>query len=696
MEYYNDITKGFIVSRTQWFDIARQPDGRLTKVITVTSEESGYWIIAYAILVSMIFVAITKLVTSLVLTTFPLESRGNQYAMLVSFYNANSPTTAVSQTASYIRHALFNCRRGPRWAVDWPTVRSGLCLALLSLLMIGGSAAAKFLVSGKQLIVRRAARANPGAIFYPNLQSSTSNNNYILVQPVRAAAAYQALGRVSAAKAKIEQSVHVSSEATNTTDGPSLLFRWDYSVTGEDMGLQRAPHLTYSVSGQCQTRYDWLNTTLPNVDWYENFAPDPTMFDTASVDDERELPGWISILPKGNEANMSKINRGFEFAMVPNTSHRKSNFSNPDDIWYMTEENPKFGPSNATAKIKETQYQVRRGRPPLHCWQNDTWSMNGYTVYHVDRLADIPGLQLSTFIQVRVFRREFSSPIIMQVANLLGYSALESSLYSVANARMFSAQYANATRDLERLIQIGYVSTREVVRNLVLLYGSLADRADVSNLAKGPDGKVPSDTADFILESQNVAAMSVLTLIITPSVCVLLWIIVLFRGVTAHGRAKATNDGKVSQHNFRAIALQASQLYRYLDELANNGRPRWSGRTSMTPFIRDLPVREKTGEDGESPFVQPKLVRLDDPVENDNAPLLPTAADEKTPSAASIPTQPASPTIWSKLMFWRKPETPNARRYEIVMTRRWNPTEGREDGGKNHLTFEDVLKDLPL
>ncbi|KAI5846655.1 hypothetical protein BZA05DRAFT_132616 [Tricharina praecox] len=680
--YVEPAGQAFLTDRLSTFLIARPaPDGRMTRVIAVSSQEATNWIVAYAILVSMIFVALAKLTTSMALANFPLGSRGNQYVMLVSFYNANSPTTAVTQTINYIRQALFNCRRGSKWAVDWPTVRSGLCLVAVSLLMIGGSAAAKFLVSGNQLIVRRAARANPNVMFYPDLASSReSSDQWVTVQPVRAGAAFQALGRVAASQSRVQEVVHISSDIANTTDGPSLSFQWSYAITGEDMGLQRAPNLKYSVTGQCRTRYDWLNTTLPRFDVYPLFGIRGYDDATTLADGANGIPGWVNTFPHPNGLNLSRAaDHGYEFAMVPNTVYRSTNLENTDDIWYMTEDNPDYIPPNGTNQVVEiSPYRVRRGRPALQCWQNDTWSLGANSVYFVEDLKDLPGLQLSPFLRDIVFAREFGSPPLIQIGNNLGFARLQSSLYTNANRRNFNAHYSNTTRDLERLVQISFVSSREVVRNLVMLYSSLASQAEVRNVAADDNGQVPYDNADFIVESHDVAAMSVLTLTITPCVCALLWIIVLIRGKMDYSRAKARNDGAKSRHNLRAIALQASQLYRYLDEvLANEGEPRWSGRTSMTPFVKALPDPGGSSEaEHRSPFVQPKLVKI----QNTN---LPSSPNEKQGAASVAQTTPRS--FWSKLMFWKTDE--NTPAYEIRMTHQWEEV---------NLTFGDVLKDLTM
>lgn len=80
-------------------------------------------------------------------------------------------------------------------------------------------------------------------------------------------------------------------------------------------------------------------------------------------------------------------------------------------------------------------------------------------------------------------------------------------------------------------------------------------------------------------------------LLIAPSVCVLHWLVVLICGKMNYGGTKATDEGTVSRYNLHANALQASQPYRSLDEEVSKAGPRWSGRTSMAPFITDLPKR---------------------------------------------------------------------------------------------------------
>ena len=654
MDSYSE--PAFLTSRTQWFQIAR-PDGRLTTVIAVSSEESKYWIVAYGILVGMNFAAIAKLATSLVLASFPLGGSGNLCAMLVSFCNANSPTTAIIQIAQYIRHVLFPYRRRNGRAVDWPTVRSGLCLVFLSLSMVGSWATAKFLVSGNTLIVRRAARVK---IFYPSPACPGSLDQFVEVQSVRTAAALQAVSRVSTAKEMMSEGVHTSFTITNTTDGPSLSFRWDYSLTGMDMGLLEAPNLKYSVSGQCDTRYNWLDTTQPNRDIYLNFG-DRMLADEANFD-EGDRPPWVSVFPRSRALALSKTNHGYEFSMTPKTVYRASSYSNPDDIWYMTEENPGF--SNETGLVV-WPYRVRRGRPSLHCWQNDTWSMNGITVYSVDNLKDIPGLQLSTFLRDTVFPREFAVPPIVPISNHLGYAALESSTYVSPNEGYISAQFASAAGDLGRLAGVSFVWSREVVRDLL----SVSSLFAVQTI-------VPIEAAEFIAESPNVAALSVLTLVTTPSVCVLLWLIVLICGKMGYGRAKAPNYRVVSRYHLSTTTLAP----RYYEEVSSNGRPKWSRRTSMTPFIKVLPEPDDTNDQSCS-FIQPKLVRLndDDSVQDENAQQTTNEKDHVASFTQSQGDQPER-SFWSKLMFWKMPETPKAHRYEIAMTRQWIPTEGRQRG----------------
>lgn len=615
--YIKPVNDTYQVSRLKWFEMPLT-DGSSRWVIAVKTTEAQYWIIAYSILVGMIYSALTKLMTVLVLALYPEAGGANLQAMLVAFYNnSNSATTALS---SMLNFALQSLKSEPRvepkkkrigwwcclsvlcywkfpdkaYKVNWMTLRYCSILAGACFCLIAGDVVSKFVVSGSRLIVRHASRANPSAIYYPNMALNV--NALEIFQPLRAAAAMQSAGRVEAAKGLIDNMTDIKSIHYRDDLGrPNIALNFSYSITGIDMGLQLTPNLTYTVKGWCRTEYSWVNTTynssFPDRDFYPLWGSTWDLLADVQAEKESLFPIWVNVVPRYTTGDIPKMQGGDEYALVPGVSHRQSLTPNNDDPWYLTEKTGRNSTSNADIK----DYQVRRQRPPVHCWQNVTWSLKGKTVTHVDYLDELPGLRISPLVR-SIFRRDFVSPTLIQVANNLGYAALASSMLNmVVNKHEIVANRCNVTKDLERLIQISFVYSRDAIRNVVLLYSSQRKTLGLPNLAAGPDGRVPDENGDFILESKDVAALAVSTLLAVPSVCAILWITVF--ALSIKWDKIGSNSGYASRLNFRRIALQASQLYRYLDEELT-GLRRWSGRLS-TPYINSIDVRTKEGEASE-------------------------------------------------------------------------------------------------
>jgi len=564
-------------------------NGSSQQVVVVSAQEARYCIVAYTILVGWIFAAVAKLVTALVLAFFPLGRNGNLYVMLVAYYNADSPLTALGKISQFATKALFDSKHEERgWAINWSTIRWWSILSSIAGLLFAVDNLLKFQVNGGQLIVRNAARVNPGAIYYPLLPTPESpdyNIAYELVQPIRAAAAFQAAGRVAGAKDKVQERVKSSSIISMDDFGrPTLEFSYSYHINGSEMGLQLTPLLKYSVDGTCRTEYSWVSTThrTDDYDYYPLWgSSDNRTWAKIPFDLQAQFPPWINTIPKPKEMVHGP---GSEFAIVPSISHRNSRTLKTNDPWYLTEEIPTPSLDNS-----DLQHRVRRGRPPFYCWQNTTWSLANRKTANVSDLNSLPGMRLSTFLQ-DVFEREFSMPPFIQLANNLGYAALSSSMDTMVAAPRIAARQCSAQKDLERLAQISFVSSRDVVRNIVLQYSSLRNATELGNIAADKSGTVPYENADFILESKDIAALSFSTLVCIPVVCVVSWLVVGFLELLI-GRMASNDDESqisryISQYNLRAIGFSAPHLYRFLDEEICRER-KWSGRTS-TPYIKDI------------------------------------------------------------------------------------------------------------
>ncbi|KAF8252052.1 hypothetical protein K440DRAFT_636234 [Wilcoxina mikolae CBS 423.85] len=592
MDFYNQPFKDtYRLQKSPTFQIARGAgwrNGSLTTVISVSATESSLWLVAYTIILASTFAALASLVTSLVLAFAKLRGRGNRHVMLAAFFNSESQLTAACQMLEYAYLAVRHSRKDKLPKTNRDTLRFALILASIAVANLLIAQATKFVVV-TQLVVRPAARVNPDILFYPNVskisKESGNDNLFQILQPLRAAALTQAVGRAEATKDKLGHRISIVTETGLSNSRPTLKFSYNYTITGEDLGLQLANMLEYSVVGQCESKYDWVRAPNSSVDVYGvwgNFSEKNQAFTTIGLDEEARYPPWLKIIPGGVGGGDDK--NGYQFTIVPFTTRRQSAFNNTRDPWYLTEANPK---PQLTNDNLNTTYRVQQGRPPMFCWQNDTYSLGKQRVKDVTQLKNLTGLRLSKFLRDSVLRRELRPPPIIQIGNNLGYFSTSSSVYSaVTSTKSINATRCNTTEDLTRLVHISYVSSREIVRNTALLLSPLAAKLNLSdsNAAFDDTGKIPYENGDFVLESKDVVALSVPVLITVPCICLFLWMIVSIRIYC--GMVKAKNTGALSEHNLRVIGFQATQLYRYLDEQIS-GVKKYSGRTG-TPFIRDI------------------------------------------------------------------------------------------------------------
>jgi len=396
MDFY-DIPGIYVLDRYKWFDLPRE-DGSFVKVIAVSSKESIFWIIGYAIMVALIFAAVSRLVVDLVLTFLPLKGSVNRVVMLVAFYNANNPTTAILLMIDYCRRALFNATIGNQHTVDRSTLRCALALMVTAVTLITATTTAQFLVSGQQLIERHAARVYP---FYPNFVNSFMGVQLAgQLKPIRAAAALMSLGRFETSRKHLQEKVQVGSEELPRDDGRRMIrFNYSYTINGYDMGLQNAAGLKHGVTGSCTTNYSAYREVSDRDRWiiWPNY-PDSYM-----QMDEQLMPPFIAdnILPLGIQTNASIIKDGFIFSFTPHTAFRLSITEYFDDPWYSTERNPDY---NATDTVGRYAFggmlRVKRGRPILNCVQRDSYTLGNsdQIVHNVYDLKKLQGLKLSELL----------------------------------------------------------------------------------------------------------------------------------------------------------------------------------------------------------------------------------------------------------------------------------------------------------
>ncbi|KAF8244534.1 hypothetical protein K440DRAFT_13587 [Wilcoxina mikolae CBS 423.85] len=597
----------YITDRYRWFTIPQNSTPPIPRLIVpVSQRESVIWVVTYTILVGFVFAAMTRLMAGLVLAYFTLGRSGTRHAMLVAFINTvNNPSTAAKVMFDYFTQSLSSSRRKGKHATDWSALGGSLLLFGMAGAMVSGGIITKYLLGGQALVVFNSAPVNPAAIFYPVGIENYDARNLSDIAPeafrslkrVRNAAIYQAIGRQEAAKGQLDKRVTVNTTKTFGNHGMEVRFEYHYNLTGFEMGIRDAPELLYAVSGHCSTAYDGVvqvdNSSLANstrafIDRYPYFGDAADANAVVLLEDQFTAP-FASVDTDTDTAGLKNNVRygGYRFSITPHTAYRFSHSPNDNDTWYQTEKNPNIGktwPQNYP-------YRVKRFRPPLHCTQNDTYSHGGVTVNHVTKLNTLPKLKMSFFLRNIVFGREFGSPIFLLLTSNANYDALESSTYFDANQRGFDAQYASIEADLKRLVYIAFTYSREVVRNTVLLYPTLNNEG-LKNVAQNGTDRVPDAYADIFLDTREVAALDVRVMVATPSVMIILWLLVFVWSKMTSPKANVINHGFRSRHTMRGTALKAVQLYRYLDEEISGTR-KWSGRLSETPYIRDLDDEEE-------------------------------------------------------------------------------------------------------
>jgi hypothetical protein len=599
MDFYSTPSKNtYIVNRYQWFTIPRNTN-QAVLVVPVSQEEAVIWVVTYTILVGLIFAAMTRLMAGLVIAFFDLGQSGTRHAMLVAFINTvNNPSTAAKLMFDYAIQSVFRSKRGSKRTIDRSALRGSLLLFGMAGAMVSGGIITKYLLGGQRLVIFHAAPVNPGAMFYPvSTEGDINAGNkdkltaeaFTSLKRVRSSAIYQAIGRQEVVREELDKRVTLKTTTTSGDRGLEIRFEYHYNLTGFEMGIRDAPGLQYNVSGHCNTAYDGVfqfdtsanGTAL--IDQYPYFGNRNDMNEVVLNEEQFTAP-FGSVDTDTDQAGLDKSMQdgGYRFSIIPHTAYKFSLSSNDNDPWYQTEDNPNIG----TNWPYDSPYRVKRYRPPLYCTQNDTYTHEGVTVNHVDKLYTLPKLKMSYFIRALVFSREFGAPVFLPIMANVNHAALASSVFFDTNQRNFEAQYASITEDFKRLTYIAFTYSREVVRNTALLYPTL-DNSNLENVAKNGTDAVPAIFADIFIDTPNVAALDVRVMVATPCVTIVLWFLVFVWSKVTNPKAGVRNHGFRSRHILRSTALQAVQLYRYLDEQIS-GKRKWSGRLIQTPYIRDL------------------------------------------------------------------------------------------------------------
>lgn len=682
----------YLTSLTKWWRLPHE-NGGTTLVVSVSSKTAGLWIVAYTILVTLIFMAACKLATAVVLTYFKLGNSGNRHAILVAYYNAGAPSTTIPLMLGYLQNALGRCKKNNKWAVDWDAVWASFGLFFLAFSLLSGNVLTKFLLGGKGLVVGNVAQASPAAVFYPRFKAiedgagnfAVGTSEVFALKSLLPLAVSQAVARKTNAEKYLE--TRIDYKETRLLDGRGAQFEYRYNLTGYEMGLRDAHQLLFTVHGNCATYIEpngvpFKEIPLPSDSPENNAAVEGYLFYGGKeriirifLSRENYTAPWAEYVDRSDSITQAqnKLYGGWTFEIVPHTAWRSSLHPNPNvDPWYETEENPAYRPDLITPEDNTyswliPQYRVKKGRPVLRCTQNDTWSYNGQTVHHVSLLGDLPGLNatLSPLFREWVFGLEFGSPVFSKLLGALPFGTLPATGHFDADLKVFDATRASTFTDFKSLVQTSFVYSREVVRNSVLLYSFLAGRHEslLNNAASKDNLTIPAENADIFLQSTDVSAMSVLVMVVTPCVCAFLWLLVLYWGKKYDPESDFDNKSANSRHGLRRYGYQAVNLFLALDE-AISGKRKWSGRNTLMPYIRDLDtVRDTTKPTLPVPALVPTTPENISPPESpapENGDIKPAVMEITAipdgPKEPVIDTVQAKENMGERISFYVKPK----------------------------------------
>ncbi|KAF8460134.1 hypothetical protein BDZ91DRAFT_740100 [Kalaharituber pfeilii] len=279
------------------------------------------------------------------------------------------------------------------------------------------------------------------------------------------------------------------------------------------------------------------------------------------------------------------------------------------DAWYATiprvEDNSNF------------KFEVKRGRPPLICQQDDKWSYGSWTGTMKNLLSnetDGPPFSLRLGIR-RILQSEFAFPMIVNIGQSLNAGALKSATRLLQGDNALDANAAKAEFDMLRLVLAAFIATRDVFRDAAMA-GPALGKENRGNALDAPDGTKIEGTADFVMVSSVVSTLRFGYLLAIPLTLILLLLLSSLFNATRRVKALKTNGGRLGRFVKFVIDLQAAQLYRKVDEILAGMKfpdgekdptlelPEWKNKTSSLPYVRP---RSATSRPSMERLVHPQM-----------------------------------------------------------------------------------------
>lgn len=544
------------------------------RVLAIAFEKSKgeHIIAAYSVLTLFIFLALWSIFTHIVIACVPQRVPGdvenrqqimpgdveNNELFIVGFYNSREALGAVififkflCMAKAHMAHSISRESGGE----FRPSVRYPVLLFVLSITFAIGSVISGVLVPGS-LVIGTVAPAVFEHVYFPRPPADTSDASDSKVQALRAPAALRAIGTVDGVMKQLRTKVSIPRPTDKVLDGKQIrTIVYSYNISGFDFGLQRSRELLYKVHGYCATEYNWLDTnhTNENVDRYMLWGL-PNRYDVKRL--ECDMPPRARIVPYRNPENIASGDP-FPYAIVIHSVDRQS-FTQSSDPWYQTQpaaERPGL-PCNGSSPTGSNPpgYIVASARPPLSCFQNDTWEYIGKSVNSVNDLNNLDGLKIPKEWH-KYLQLNFAAPKIVDFGASLGNSMLVSSATYLR--KFFDADSSSMEKDLTRLILGTYVASRDIFKDSLMVQ----EKYGIDNEITFSQSQQKDGVADFVISSASVSTFSVVGLVLVPAVLLVVTLIARFGNILC---SIVFNGPKFKTFQRRLIAFDAVQLYRYL------------------------------------------------------------------------------------------------------------------------------------
>ncbi|KAJ9419278.1 hypothetical protein FOXG_07293 [Fusarium oxysporum f. sp. lycopersici 4287] len=573
--------------------------------ISIKSSNFPILIAAYSILIQIIFASLWQFLANLVLLFHALrdaDAGRARYVALVAFWNSSNPWTAITTMGAFLCQATIN---GGNGRVSRPEKFHGIILFLLSVIIaFGGIAASIFIPNAMSL--GPAAPVHPKSVFLPELEDIASSSS-IRIDRLNAPAILRALGSTEAFKdvtaRKNVDTVKTTLPGSNATH-PRQRYDYRYTITAREFGLQAPLEFSHKVQGSCITEYNWLRPVPDIADpaRFNGYVPfdldpvEPILLDPTDNMTALWTQPSMGIEYHPSDEDLTITNRSF--ALIPQLAHAGS-ITASTDPWYLTE------PFNS-----ETEgflgYRVKSGRPAMSCWEESLLCLHK-TCTSVDGIKKTPlpkGLRI-------IVMGKFSIPVLTKIILSAGPAALKS-VAGIGWTGLLDCASSTLKDDLDRLVLAAYLNSREVFRETALL----GPQAGMSNILESANGDLFPGSADFVMLTGDVTAISYSSLIAIPVTCLAVTFLAAMLPLVRKMVLKApTTNRRRASVTYAALCagLRATQLYRMVDEKILC-TPDWINRKNIIPlpppvetmprvlipsFVGNAVEFQEDGEDGD-------------------------------------------------------------------------------------------------